>query len=112
MKPGIYFSEEFGDLITYHKVTKDGFELGCHVGSPLIDFKFSDMVESALNQHYEYVCEFWDESAELERYKLAILKSKTIITEILVRAVSPLSLAIDKAESYLEEIDEILNGAK
>lgn len=97
MKNGVYFGEYWNELfvISDNKI-EDNF------GRPISDIPY--------NHQLVYIGEFWDESAELERYTCAIIAAKSIITEILVSTVNPLSLAIDKTEKYCNQIDCILNG--
>lgn len=70
MKPGIYYSSMLNDLINYI----DLHNIEVPKDSILNDVP-SENIKSFLTNHYEFICDFWNESAELEKYKKALAQA-------------------------------------
>ena len=64
MKNGVYYSDKFDDLVLLHDESIECYQYSIlHAVNSRIRF---------MSENYEYIGEFWDESAELERYKKAL----------------------------------------
>lgn len=92
MRPGVYYSAKLNML-----------DIVCEACN------FTSLILALDSGSYEYIGEFWNESAELERYRCAIDIAKRNFKQIALARCSIIE-ALEFVDIFNEEIEQILNA--